>query len=331
MSLEENLEKYYLIDLNPNCNYGLNHQLWCIADALIIAHYVNRKVMVRGFYPDYNNRYQIDLSNIINIEETNNNLLKKGFRTSILPFNKNIEWNLSRYPNPVYNDNFTNIYTDNKFDIMIEKLKEEKEGYIDLYTCFVWPLMLPYNYRQDYVKEVISIFLCLEPSALIKCCVQKRLQEVGIQNSEKYNAIHLRMEDDWVTHLTSNYKHNFHYGKTFELYTQEMIHQVCEKIQWLNGNKLFTATGLKKSENQNNYILDDLNEKFPSLVYAKNKMCSWKEVFSGVNEAREIEGYIDFLICLNAEQVIASYYSSFSVSLKYCREYLNRYTIGYDG
>lgn len=48
------MKSVYLTNPNPKNVYGLNHQLWCIANALMIGEYTDRNIMVNGFYPDYN-------------------------------------------------------------------------------------------------------------------------------------------------------------------------------------------------------------------------------------------------------------------------------------
>ena len=326
-------QKYYLTDLNPTTWYGLNHELWCLVDGLMICNETGRNLMTRGFYPDYNSKFTVDLNIIIDITETNKKLKENGFSCKIAPFDETVIWERSKYSNPVYNSNFCNLQGRDRFFKMTSALKEEKGDYLDLFTTFVWPLMHPYDYDKELTERAIKLFLCLCPSALIKLCVEKRKEQLNL--SEKYDAVHLRIEDDWMNHLTIHYKHNPHFGKTFEACSNDIFRQVVDKIrlQFSDQNPTFIATGLIKTENVNNSKISELKTQFGEkrIIVGIKKMCNWEKIFPSVGCAREIEGFIDFLICLNSEKAIVSSHSSFSVCLKYLRDYQKKETFVYNG
>lgn len=314
----------YLTNPNAGINYGLNHQLWCIVDALMIGHYTGRDIMVSGFYPDYNNDYKINLCNILDIDETNEELSYVGINSKLIPYNSRITWIRSKFPNPVFRQEFVKIPGKERFFGMIEKLKTESEYYIDLYTSFVWPLMTPYDHDPELSEQATKIFLALMPSSLIQLCVTQRLEELNIFSDEKvYYSIHLRLEDDWVNHMTKIYKLSKHFGKEKETFSKEIFNEIIGYINMLDNNKIFVATGLGKDEHMNNYMLTELDKLFPNRIcVSHHKACDWDWIFPGITNAREIEGYIDFLICLDSKKFISSFYSSFSVSLKYCLKLL---------
>ena len=343
------MKKLYLTDLNPSTTYGLNHELWCIVDALMIGHATGRNIMVTGFYPDYNSKFKIDLGQVIDLVRTNEMLTREGFSVQLEPYNVNIRWTKSRYQNPCFRHFDTGgAAGKDRFFNMIRALSAETAKNVDLYTTFVWPLMHPYGYDKDLSDMSTHIFLCLVPSSLIDLCVQQRKKDLGlaVENDDDFLAIHMRLEDDWVTHLTLKYGGTPHFGKTEDEFSREMFDQIKSGIaaaagdavttqqQQTNG-KIFVATGLGKTSQKNNYLLDELRDVFGGRICVKMEhACEWKDLFLGMENnatGREIEGFIDFLICLRAKRAILATYSSFSVSLKYCRDLLGLKSVLYQG
>jgi hypothetical protein len=341
-------KKRYLTDLNTRQNYGLNHELWCIADALMLGESVGRNIMVRGFYPDYNSKFKIDLSHVINLDATNKALKDSGFSVQLEPFDGSLTWQKTKYQNPVFG-HFDHVKGKARYEHIIAALKPETHDNIDLFTSFVWPLSWPFGDDKELMKKATCMFLCMKPSDFMLSLVKERRELLGIgkgdgpNNENDFLAIHVRLEDDWVTHLTSVYRHTPHFGKTEELFSRQIkdvIKSMILKTQCSSATgddttkrKIFLATGLGKSKHKNNDFLDELVEAFgkDATLMCKQNACDWKSKFPGIGEARELEGYIDFLICLEAKSAILASHSSFSVSLKYCRDFLNLESQQYPG
>ena len=75
-----------------------------------------------------------------------------------------------------------------------------------------------------------------------------------------------------------------------------------------------------------------MKEKYPNrLVFKEEYTCEWSEIFPGIGPCREIEGYIDFQICLHGKLFIGSRMSSFSTSLRYCYSIENKPVYQYNG
>jgi len=85
----------------------------------------------------------------------------------------------------------------------------------------------------------------------------------------KYNAVHLRLEDDWINYHTSLNK------LSFQDCSNLLIH--CYKTEmskmFFHDDTIYLATHLMKSPNKNNYIIDDLKQIYPKIVYS----VSWRE------------------------------------------------------
>ena len=320
----------YLTDVNPKIGNGLNHQLWCIVDALMIGEYASRNIMVTGLYPDYDSRIKLNLSNIIDIDRTNDELQKHGFSARLLPYDSEIPWTTTAYTNPVFNK-FVSMEPNVRFYKMIEALEAESHiRYVNLWTTFVWPFMAPYGNVIELHQKAIQVFKCLTPSPMIRFIVNQRLKQL----KSDYYVVHLRLEDDWIRFITQDYKNNIHYGKTEEDCTRDIYNDIVSLIdQHMPGdNEIYIATGLNNGENKNKYILDELKEKYPNrLAFKDGKTCEWSEIFPGFDPCREIEGYIDLHVCLHGKIFIGSVMSSFSTSLKYCYDIENKPVYQYNG
>ena len=314
----------YLTDLNPQTHYGLNHELYCIVDALMIGHFTGRDIMTTGFYPDYNGPVTIPLSDVLDLEETNRKLREMGILSKLHDFAPLETWTDSQYINPVFRPEFLKLPGNRRFTEMISALLNEKaakEPRVNLWTTFVWPFMTPFDYDPLLTKISVQIFCCLTLSEKMEQGVKTRLART-IGSDQSYYVCHLRLEDDWVNHL-STVLENPHRGNSFEDISRSIFQEIVTYIEnECQDKKIFIATGLGKSEQRNNFYLDKLQEMFPDRLFIDRKTYqNWGEIYPGVKFGRELEGLIDYTICQRAEKLILAWYSSFSVSLKYfCAE-----------
>lgn len=327
------VKSLYLTDLNPGRNYGLNHELWCIVTAIMIGDNTNRDIMVSGFYPDYNSDYKVDLNRIIDISKTNENFRKLGVKSKLVPFRENIPWVMTKDQNPVFKPDICGLWGKERFYRVIEKLNfEEQYMYINLYTTFVWPIMGTFGLDDELCERAIRIFLCIEPSTMVKLFVEQKMSELEL--GDNYYSLHMRLEDDWINHLTT-WDGTSNKGKTFEELSENFYNEIIGLIDThmdMEDNKIFVATGLLKNENRNNNLLIDLEKKYPGkITYSSNSTENLAVCFPLAKSCREIEGFIDFLICTKSKKCILSTHSSFSVSLSYVLPFLDKETLKYSG
>ncbi|MEX0597954.1 MAG: hypothetical protein WD512_15805, partial [Candidatus Paceibacterota bacterium] len=241
----------------------------------------------------------------------------------LVEYDPNIEWIKGQFLNPLSNQDFINLPEPSRWITMILVLKAEREKYINLESCFVWPLMHPYASNKDMCKLSIQIFLSLVPSNMIKLCVQQKRRRM----TKNYCGVHMRLEDDWINHLM---KYNL--DKNFEELSDKIFTEITESMKRIDIDKdFFIATSLGKNKNRNNYYLEKLKDIFPNRIHIFDKVCEWKEIYPEIIEAREIEGYIDFHMCLNADILILSNLSSFSQSLEFCFNELGKPYHKYSG
>jgi hypothetical protein len=308
----------YLTNLNPRLDYGLNHQLWCIVKGLMIGHYVGRDIVVNGFFPDYNHHYHIPIEQIIDIDKTNERLIKAGFNSKIVINDLNIEWKQSKYQNPFLSE-FVNHDWNKRFVNMIHALKKESkenENYnLDILTTFIWPVMYYFRDNQILHNQLINIFCQLVFSTTIQNIVKQTKIDCGLDNLE-YHSCHMRLENDWVEHITKKYNiNNKHLGKPKEEYSQEIFEIIFSYIKNTD-KKIFIATGLGKSDQENNFLLEKLLKIFPSKICISKNLDCWKNLFPGTKFGRELNGLIDLIICLDSKQYLGGCYSSFSETIK---------------
>lgn len=310
-------KKVYHTNLNPINNNGLNHQLFGIVDGLMIANFCNRDLCHNEFSPDYNLSLKIPLRDVIDVDYLNLMLKKMGFVSQIIPYDRGQTWVETKYTNPVYRREFLQFRGAERFHRMIEALLQEENHYMYLYTSFVFPIPEAFGNDIPLTNMAVSISKLLIPSPKMQKLVdaRKELLELG----DSYHCIHLRLEDDWVIHLTEKLETSIHRGKTREGFSREIFDSIVKIIRekFNDGKKIFVATGLGKSENVNDYLLEELFKLFPErIAVVYGKACIWDEHYPGIGPARELEGFIDFSICQQAESAILASYSSFSISLR---------------
>ena len=120
----------------------------------------------------------------------------------------------------------------------------------------------------------------------------------------KYNVVHLRLEDDWLTYFSPLAK------LSPEKYTIKLAgdYYVSMKKLFSADDTIFLATHLLKSKNTNNHLIAEFQKTYPNIIFT----IPWRDKFSDFMKGREIDAIVDYLICLNGEKFIGLYYSTFS-------------------
>jgi hypothetical protein len=297
---EKNL---YLTHLNKKLHFGLFNQLWGILNALILAHYAKRDLMISGFYPDYNNNYSIDISCILDIEKVNSYLQSIDMTCKIVPYDNNIIWRKTQFPDMIFDLYKYKYERESKLDSFIRMIKfDDVFPNVDLISTFSCPIMCGFIDDERILVLSNKIKQCLIPNEMILKCINERCP------TESYNSIHLRLEDDWLKHLR----------RLDAEFSRSVFDRIVKMIQlhMNDGKKIFISTGLGKSSHMNNFLLDEFVELFPKrIVICYDRARDWKELYSGITEGREIEAFIDYNICLKSDKFIGASGSTFSLNL----------------
>lgn len=307
----------YLIDLDRNKTYGLCNQLFSIVEALMLGHFVRRDIETTGFYPQYNSAMTVPLEEVIDIDETNE--LLQYFISSKLSHSSppgQYSWNKSVAYNPFHKSRC--------FWGIVRRLEGDLLPRMSLGETFSWYYDSTFLGSKVLNELFINILYSLVPSRQLMNAVEQYKKQIGLGGPLSYYSIHLRLEDDWVKHKTKNLKYNKYIGYSDAEFTEILFGKLLESMKrlFLEGNKkIFVATGLLKSYNKNTAYLYKLQEMFPNLVFATEPY-RWEKssVFYSVEERREVDAYIDYIICRESSAFIGFQDSTFSINLDLCLE-----------
>lgn len=127
----------------------------------------------------------------------------------------------------------------------------------------------------------------------------------------------LRLDNDWINHLvsTSETTSNEITNNLFNSYIKAM-----EKY-FSTDDKIYISTHLLKSNNQNNYLIDIIKQKYNVIT-----SIPWRDNFKLPIE-REIDAIIDYLLCINADKFIGYEGSTFSSNIAYLSQSDNKTSV----
>ena len=300
-------DKFYLIDLNPNLGAGLFNQIWALINAILIGTYTSRNIIIGGFYPDYNKPTTIPLSYVINIHNLRKTLLETGIKIGIYekseidtkPWIKSQCFNPMRIPS-ILNGDINGYYQ------MIQMLRSETHNYIELGSVYHYRYdeisLYPTDIHKNFVKYM---FRQLQFAPAILTIVEYCKQKLGLH--DKYNAIHLRLEDDML----------YAFAKCINKTPQECTRDIMTRYYntmihtFTKQDEIYISTHLLKSDNLNNPIVHQIKTQYPNIKFW-NSGESWRTKFNNIPPGREIDAMIDFLICTHATKFIGYVGSSFS-------------------
>jgi len=321
------IKPLYLTDLNPEQSNDLCKELWGMVISIMIGEYTLRDVMFTGFYLDYNSNYKIDLETIINIPKTNQNLKEIFINTNIIPFDKKINWDVSKFIRPAMRNDVFRLNGQERFNKIINNLKSEPQHkFLDLYQTFFYPPLSVFGHDIDLCKKAKQILFSIEPSNFIKALVNDKINDMEL--GKEFFSLHMRLEDDWINNLVE--KDETFNNRTFASVTFLLYNRITEAIDKLPKNgKIFIASELGRKMNKNNYLLIDLIKKYPGRITLFEETLILQEIFPLTQYCREIEDYIEFLICLKSKKCILNSRSIFAENLKYSFEILDKEYIEY--
>jgi disulfide oxidoreductase YuzD len=266
------LEKYYKINIYKIGPTGLVNQFINLVNGLLLGHLTKRNIYNPNFLPNYNSLSSIPLSEILDIDQLNKLLTN----TQILMSNNLYNWST------VHQDKFA---FNTSLESIINILNQDDHPYVDLGLVFAI-----YRTTNELVQFQLNIYKNLPFKSqyydVLNYCKSNYL-------GTKYNAIHLRLEDDWP-----------HYGSndTPEIATEKIVKSYYDAMSqlFLPIDTIYIATHLIKSKNKNDWVIGEIEKKYPNCVFS----ISWRDQFPDIPQGREIDALIDYLICRNAEKFI---------------------------
>jgi hypothetical protein len=284
--------KYFKIDIQ-HTGRGLINQFINLVNGITLCNPIGRHIFDPYFLPYYDSVDWIPLSKIIDINHLNGILASADFTTRIITDELvgQREWIKPDYYNKV-------CLTDSRIKIL-EKLSQETNQYVDIGDVF----------SASIEKDVHIDKFELEFFKNIKFVPQFQDALDYIQNNylgQRYNVVHLRLEDDFVRPFWSF----FHKTHTYQEYTMLLLNRYLEHMNnmFLSTDKIYIATHLSKGLYENNYVIDLIREKYPNIITS----VPWRDHVS-LPQGREIDAIVDYTIGRNAEKFIGMFASTFSI------------------
>lgn len=283
--------KYFKIDIQ-HTGRGLVNQFINLVNGITLCNPIGRHIYNPRFLPYYNNTDWIPLSNIIDIDHLNKILASLKFTTRIITEESvgQEKWIKSNRYNKVCS-------TDSRIQIL-EVLSEEKNKYVDIGDVFSASLE-----KDSHIDKFE-----LEFFRNIKFVSQFQVALNYIQDNylgQKYNVVHLRLEDDFVAPFSSLFR-----KYSYQEYTMILMNRYLEHMDKMFSpdDKIYIATHLSKSHYENNYVIDLIREKYPNIIIS----VPWREHVS-LPLGREVDAIVDFMIGRNALNFIGMHGSTFSI------------------
>lgn len=258
----------------PQGGFGLFNQLGNIYGGCVIAYITGRSLQEPLIYPHYSSRDTLPLSSIIDVEDLRHNLDLMGVSIT----NRNSDWY-----RPHYHE--TSILWNNTIHGISELVSMEGAPNLDI-GCSTPVLMT--------TLESISIMRNMKFSQ----SVYKAVQYCASFITGEYDAIHLRLEDDWINamHIDSQNawaKYKDAMAKTFS-----------------PNRSIYVCTHLGKSTNMNNHLLDEFRNLYPNVITGVN----WRTAID-LPVGREIDALIDYLVCMGGRSFIGMSHSTYSLAV----------------
>jgi hypothetical protein len=266
----------------------------------MIGHALKRNVQVTGFYPDYHIDKKIPLSSIINIGNLNIILQLLGLTTQVEEQDPTIVWTNSLHLNPTKKPYVVHRET-GCWERLIAELRQESGPSLNLNDTFAFNLEQLYPPAQQRV--VMNLFYNIPWIDLFKEILVISQKLLGL-TSYQYASIHFRLEDD--TFLLRTQLND-------EDYTKYLYNSYLDAIAKWESTDIFLATHLLKAPNRNNHLCDQLKEKYPKVKCWTGN--SWRAFYPDAPVGREIDGIVDYLLCLYSTAFIGYQRSTYSLIL----------------
>jgi hypothetical protein len=329
---------FYLTSLDEDLRSGMTHQLWGVANALIIAHFTDRDACIAGFHPDYDSPLSLPISAALDVDATNARLAAIGLHAMLVdprapgspaPPPGSGGWLASRHPCPMCSrSGGGDMWVEKsppelRFALMVEALaRDDPPGAVDLGSTFIYPLGYYYSAHPVLQRLAAAVVSALQPSERVKAEARRCAESAGLAEGRRYVAIHLRLEDDWARHRVT-FERSPDRGKTTEEWSRAAYAEFEAGLRALlemkgDGFVCYVSTGLGKYPNANDGMLRRLREAFPpGVVLAATERGRWEDAFPALGKGggRELQALVDYTLCRGAEGFVAAKGSSFSCNV----------------
>lgn len=300
---------YFLIDLNPLHLSGLFNELISLINGILLGHLLNRQVVVNGFYPDYNQPRKISLGKVVDINGLNKLISEKGLRTKIIDGFENTEqWPKSKHLNPT-KKTYVQQNKPGCLDQLIRELSEERNvPRVDISDVFSYSLFRQ-NPDETLRKLYTDLLLRLPFTNEIMNIVETSKQQLKLDN---YSSLHLRVEDDIIRCRPDK-------KITYQQFADKIQNKYRGEMAktFTPDEKVYVSTFLLKGPNTQNAFLPELKNKYRGLTYWEPPEVYWRKSFPNFPLGREIDGLIDYLLCLGGKKFLGYNGSTFSENIKY--------------
>jgi len=299
-------DKYYLFELAPYKNSGLNNQIYGILNGLILCWMSKRKMVVTGYYPHFSIDKSSHLGELLDLEWMNTYLDKYGLKIMDIRDLKipQQQWKQSRCPNVLCSD-----YAVQQQSGYLERLKQDMAKDTDTYiiqgSALHVNVAILQQPPQDEIRKMFrDIALNIRFSQWIRDEATRIQAEIGL--GSRYLCVHFRFEDDMVDALYRKRRDRFPRDADVDRQVQivyERYRQKIKDLQRLVGDlPIYLCTGLAVGNNKYSYLLADLKKEFPKVVW-KNK---------GLGKGREIDAAVDLILAQGCSGFVGFGFSSFS-------------------
>lgn len=285
--------KYYRMNNVTGWCGGLLNQFNHLINGITLAHFNKRNICNPSFLVNYNKLDSILFSEVIDMDHFNKLLTSLNFNTTI-EFDEDFEkqeWVKKSY--------YNNLVLVDGIEHISSILAQDDESYIDLGLLFAMYTI----YDPDLSHRRLSIYKDMRFTQQYYDILNFCKTLLG----EFCNVVHLRLEDDWIKACIVSH------GGTFEEISDRLIASYNQKMDdvFNPNDTIYIATHLLKSENKNNWIMEEIKKKYPNAVFT----IPWRDKFPNVTKGREIDALVDYMICRNAQKFIGLAASTFSLAI----------------
>jgi hypothetical protein len=285
---------------------GLCNQLQTIVKGILLAIKYNRNLYIDKFQIDLASNRLADINTILNINEMNK-FLKNVIKTQIVildELNINIDNNFCKYNLP--NIDYNNISTIDYINDDIESNKHMEIIYLGNIVSL--DIRKSFNYVWEDISNKNLYFYIMDNIKFNKIFYELKDYIKKTLNLTKFNCIHMRIEDDALSHFSHCYNLTVdNYNKQIITFYEDNIERICQ-----DKKPIYICSGMLEFHNKTN------------LNYYKNLIKNNKFLRDKTNinlnkyylHNRELIAIIDLLISFDSDLFVGSGISSFSVDIK---------------
>lgn len=332
--------KYFLVNLNPVNGSGLFNQMITLVNSIIVGNYTGRDIVIWGFCANYNDNHNtIPLHKVFDISHINSMLISYNLPVKIMDyedFDHNIRWKRCAAVDLIFDK--TSPTTKNNFFGMIEILKDNKDKYLHpnrMFSLFdviynkniyltdrnnklIKSMIIPSQDQQLNINDnhqLCDYMIKLSNNILFDLKFHPSFYEIinfckSIYSLDNYGSIHFRLEDDMIKSIVGDDQ------TKIKNYSEVIFSRYLIEIKKIfkPNDVIYISTHLCKSNNYNNNKLYELKKLYPKIVFIETNL--WRKEFPYIDEGREIDAIIDYLICRDSHSFICFEGSTFSNTLR---------------